>query len=75
MVFSANTDSYSDTTHNSLSVVLSTFAKNFYTVKLNVLVLYTDEETNVSDIFSNIMVVEVVAMSFKHGYWDLGEKT
>lgn len=52
-------------TYISHSVVLSTFAENFHTVKISVLV-YTEEETDiVSEICSNVVMAEAVAMSSK----------
>lgn len=50
----------------SVSVVLSTFAKNFHIVKMSVLVLHATEEIDVmSEICSSVVMAEAVAVFFK----------
>lgn len=44
-------------------MVLSTFAKNFHTVKISVLVLYTND--TMSEICGNVVMVEAIAVFFK----------
>lgn len=49
-------------------MVLSTFAKNFHTVKISVLMLYTND--TMSEISGNVVMVEAVAVSFKDADWE-----
>lgn len=52
------------TVNYSLSVALSALARNFHSVKVSVLVLYNND--TMSEICSNVLIVEAVAISFKN---------